>query len=199
MSLDATRRGKSASVGCGASSVGSPLGAQQSDHRAQFVECSDAQGADGTSGGAAGRLLRGDLEGAGLDGDQAYLVGDDVVHLAGQLSSLAGEHRLRVERAFVFLALLDLLQALRKVSSCPGGVDRAGRERSRRPACRRRRARSRSGRAAHLPRGTPRSPWRPRRASHTPRGCGDCRSAHPGCSALRSEGRGSPGSKWQAG
>jgi hypothetical protein len=66
-------------------------GAQQCDHVPQLVERVDAQRADGAHALSDIRVLHGHLERTGLYGDQADLVGDDVVHLTGRPGGRAGD------------------------------------------------------------------------------------------------------------
>lgn len=70
-------------------------GAQQRDHVAEFVEGVHAQGADRAGRVAGIGFLGGDLECSGLHGDEADLVGDDVVHLPGQLGAFVAKYGLK--------------------------------------------------------------------------------------------------------
>ncbi|WP_189149102.1 hypothetical protein [Streptomyces lacrimifluminis] len=55
----------------------------------------DAEQTDNAGGLLGVRVVGGDLQRSGPYGDQADLVGDRIVHLAGRLSAFAGEHGLR--------------------------------------------------------------------------------------------------------
>jgi hypothetical protein len=52
-----------------------------------------------------------------LDRDEADLVGDDVVHLAGELGAFPGEHGLGDELLFMLPGLVDLGEAQLQIAS----------------------------------------------------------------------------------
>uniref|UniRef100_A0A449G5X0 Uncharacterized protein n=1 Tax=Nocardia farcinica TaxID=37329 RepID=A0A449G5X0_NOCFR len=93
-------------------------GTQQRHQVPQFLERRHAQLPN-----RAGRVPGvgvgcGDHQGACPHGDQAHLVGDDIMHLASNLRPFPGEHGLGVQPALMVARLLDLQQSLGEFVSC---------------------------------------------------------------------------------
>ena len=117
-------RGESWTVG--------PGRAKQGHHRAQFVEGRCAQCPDRRRRVADAVIGGGDVKGTGLHGNQADLVGDDVVHLPGELVALPGEDALGVQFALVPFGGLDLVDPGAQIRRCLHELSEEDRGRRRR-------------------------------------------------------------------
>ncbi len=83
-------------------------GAEDANHDAELIQGSGGEVAD-CGGDVAGlRGGGGHPERPGLQRDQADLVGDDIVHLAGQAAALLGEHGAGEQHALAVLRLGEL-------------------------------------------------------------------------------------------
>ncbi len=85
-----------------------PRRPQQQHHGPQFLQRRRGERPDGGGRLPRRRVGRGDLQCRRLHGDEADLVGHDIVHLPGELVPLPRQHGLRVQLTFVLASGLDL-------------------------------------------------------------------------------------------